>query len=194
MNIFFLHHDPAKAASYVYDKHKVKMILESAQMLCTAHHHYAEKLGYDNSYIPYKKAHYNHPSTIWCRENSRQYYWLFHHMIALGNEYTKRYNKTHLTITKCFDALKNCPVGMPLGGEWTDPPQCMPDEYKMANAIHGYWRYYIIDKRKICNKNETPYSYNTVPREVIETYYNTIDSNQFVSNDSDIYKLQSTAG
>ena len=174
MNIFYLHEDPKLAASYVYDKHKVKMILESAQMLCTAHHHYAEKLGYDNSYIPYKKAHYNHPSTIWCRENSRQYYWLFHHMIALGNEYTKRYNKTHLTITKCFDALKNCPVGMPLGGKFKQPPQCMPDEFKRSNAIHGYWRYYIIDKRKICNKNETPYTFKTVPTDVMDRYYSGI--------------------
>ena len=64
MNIFYLHEDPKLAASYVYDKHKVKMILESAQMLCTAHHHY----GYSN--VPYKKVHYNHPSTIWVRENT----------------------------------------------------------------------------------------------------------------------------
>jgi len=40
MNIFYLHADPYKAATYFYDKHKVKMILESAQMLCTAHHVY----------------------------------------------------------------------------------------------------------------------------------------------------------
>ena len=89
MNIFYLDKCPDKAAKLQYNKHVVKMILESAQMLCTAHHHYAEKLGYDNSYIPYKKAHYNHPSTIWCRQNSRQYYWLFHHMIALGNEWSQ---------------------------------------------------------------------------------------------------------
>ena len=42
MNIFYLHPNPNKAAAYHYDKHKVKMILEAAQMLCTAHHHYAE--------------------------------------------------------------------------------------------------------------------------------------------------------
>jgi hypothetical protein len=119
--------------------------------------------------------------------------WLYDHMIALGKEYTKRYGKEHLTIIKCRDFLATPPANV-TSYEWTDPPQCMPDEYKMANAIHGYWRYYIIDKRKICNKNETPYDYNTVPREVINTYYNTIDSNQFVSSDSDIYKLQSTAG
>ena len=101
MNIFYLDNDPAKAASYQYNKHKVKMILESAQMLCTAHHHYGN--GHN---VPYKKAHYNHPSTIWCRQNASQYMWLYDHMIALGKEYTKRYNKTHLTITKCAEVFK----------------------------------------------------------------------------------------
>ena len=157
MNIFYLHKDPIKAAQYQYNKHVVKMILESAQMLCTAHHHYAEKLGYDNSYIPYKKAHYNHPSTIWTRQNSRNYYWLYHHMLALGDEYTKRYNKTHLTITKCWDALQYCPVGMPLGGKFNQPPQAMPDEYKHEDSIIAYWQYYINGKSHIAAKTEKKY-------------------------------------
>ena len=100
MNIFYLHKDPVKAAKYQYNKHVVKMILESAQMLCTAHHHYAELNDYNTDYIPYKKAHYNHPSTVWVRQNSRNYYWLYHHMLALGDEYKKRYGKKHLSITK----------------------------------------------------------------------------------------------
>jgi len=50
MNIFYLHADPYKAATYFYDKHKVKMILESAQMLCTAHHVYGNG---DNVVIMY---------------------------------------------------------------------------------------------------------------------------------------------
>jgi len=155
MNIFYLDKDPVKAAQVQYNKHVVKMILESAQMLCTAHHHYAEALKYKPNYVPYKKAHYNHPSTIWCRQNSRQYYWLFHHMLALGDEYTKRYNKVHLSITKCFDVLKDCPVGMPLGGEFNEPPQCMPDEYKVkGDSISAYWNYYEQDKQKIKGKNE----------------------------------------
>ena len=95
MNIFYLHHNPYLAATYFYDKHKVKMILECAQMLCTAHHHYAELYEYDDSYIPYKKAHYNHPSTQWARENMQHYFWLYDYMMALGEEYTKRYNKKH---------------------------------------------------------------------------------------------------
>tara|TARA_R100001460_G_scaffold992_7_gene4079 strand:+ start:255 stop:752 length:498 start_codon:yes stop_codon:yes gene_type:complete len=155
MNIFYLNRDPVKAARVQYNKHVVKMILESAQMLCTAHHHYAEQLGYDNEYIPYRKAHYNHPSTIWTRQNSRHYYWLFHHMLALGEEYTKRYGKKHLSITKCFDALQNCPVGMPLGGAFEEPPQCMPDEYKVkGDSISAYWNYYEQEKYKIKSKDE----------------------------------------
>ena len=150
MNIFYLDSDPVKAAQVQYNKHVVKMILESAQMLCTAHHHY------DNGHnVPYKKAHYNHPSTIWCRQNSRQYYWLFHHMLALGDEYTKRYNKTHLSITKCFDVLKDCPVGMPLGGEFNEPPQCMPEQYKVPGcSVTAYWNYYEREKHTVANKNE----------------------------------------
>ena len=157
MNIFYLHRDPKKAARYQYNKHVVKMILESAQMLCTAHHHYAEQCGYDDSYIPYKKAHYNHPSTIWTRQNSRNYYWLFHHMLELGNEYTKRYGKKHLSITKCFEALQNCPVGMPLGGVFEQPPQAMPDEYKDPCSVQAYWNYYIGEKFNIAHKDETIY-------------------------------------
>ena len=61
MNIFYLHRDPVIAAKVQYNKHVVKMILESAQMLCTAHHCYGDKDQIQN--VPYKKAHYNHPST-----------------------------------------------------------------------------------------------------------------------------------
>ena len=50
MNIFYLHKDPVIAAKVQYNKHVVKMILESAQMLCTAHHHYDE-----DTHVPYKK-------------------------------------------------------------------------------------------------------------------------------------------
>ena len=38
MNIFYLDKSPVVAAKVQYNKHVVKMILESAQMLCAAHH------------------------------------------------------------------------------------------------------------------------------------------------------------
>lgn len=151
MNIFYLHKDPVKAASYVYDKHKVKMILESAQMLCTAHHCYGNSEQKAN--VPYKQAHLNHPSTIWARKSKATYMWLYDHMIALGKEYTKRYGKKHLTILKCKDFLATPPAYIQ-GNDWCEPPQCMPDEYKRSSAIHGYWNYYIAEKSNIRNKNE----------------------------------------
>jgi len=149
LNIFYLHEDPRKAAEYQYNKHIVKMILESAQMLCTAHHHYGNG---DN--VPYKKAHYNHPSTIWVRDNCENYAWLYNHMIALGEEYTRRYGKTHLTITKCKELLGKAPPDMPWLG-FTQPPQCMPDEYKDECSIKAYWNYYLGDKHRVANSNET---------------------------------------
>jgi hypothetical protein len=151
MNIFYLDSDPKIAASYFYDKHKVKMILESAQMLCTAHRHYG------NEDVPYKKAHYNHPSTIWTRQNTKHYNWLYNHMLALGEEYTRRYNKIHKTILKCSSVLKNAPKNMPTK-DFVEPPQCMPNQYKVeGNSIKAYWNYYIGDKWRIANKNEKIY-------------------------------------
>jgi hypothetical protein len=148
MNIFYLHPNPKVAASYFYDKHKVKMILESAQMLCTAH------IALGNEDVPYKKSHLNHPSSVWVRANNENYQWLYDHMLALGKEYTKRYKRTHLTITKCKDILAVAPTNIP-AGSFTEPPQCMPDEYKVDNdSVSAYWNYYEQDKCKIANKNE----------------------------------------
>ena len=160
MNIFYLHKDPEKAARYQYNKHVVKMILESAQMLCTAHHHYG------NDTVPYKKAHYNHPSTIWVREDAYNYMWLYDHMIELGKEYEKRYGKKHLSITKCWWPLSKRPPGIPEKG-MTKMPQCMPDEYKDDCSIQAYWNYYINDKKNIANL-KTEKLYETRPQETYQ--------------------------
>ena len=71
-------------------------------------------------------------------------------MIALGDEYTKRYGKTHLTITKCKDALRVEPFGIDYNG-FKQPPQAMPDEYKNDCSLQAYWNYYIGAKRIIAN-------------------------------------------
>ena len=152
MNIFYLHKNPIKAAQYQYNKHVVKMILESAQMLCAAHH----VIGNPDD-PPYKLAHKNHPSTIWVRESIFHYDWLWNHMMALGDEYTKRYGKTHLSITKMNDyEMYWAPLGMP-SPEFKQPPQCMPDEYKHKDSITAYWQYYIHGKSHIAHKNEEKY-------------------------------------
>ena len=151
MNIFYLDKCPKKAAQLQYNKHVVKMILESAQMLCTAHRYYG------NENVPYKTTHLNHPSTIWVRESDEHYDWLYNHMLALGKEYTKRYNKEHLSITKCTQPLFCSPLGIPYK-KLIQPPQCMPDKYKNECSVKAYWNYYIGEKHTVANpKTENIY-------------------------------------
>jgi hypothetical protein len=153
MNIFYLDEDPEVAAIVQYNKHVVKMILESAQMLCTAHRYYG------NDDVPYKTAHLNHPSTIWVRQNTKHYFWLYKHMLALGEEYTHRYGKIHMSITKCKEPLQLAPINMPTY-KFEQPPQCMPDEFKSDCAIHAYWAYYIGEKHVVAAKDEMIYELN----------------------------------
>ena len=158
MNIFYLDESPVVAAKVQYNKHVVKMILESAQMLCAAHHVLGSKLD-----IPYKLAHKNHPSTIWVRENSIHYDWLYFHMRALGLEYTKRYGKEHMSIIKCRH-LHVHPENIP-HEPFVQPPQCMPDEYKDKCSIKAYWNYYIGEKHIVANPNKEKI-YKQIPEAV----------------------------
>ena len=148
MNIFYLSNDPVQAAAYQYNKHVVKMILETAQLLCTAHHELQSDVD-----VPYKPTHRNHPSAIWVRRSLAHYKWAYEHMLALGAEYKKRYNKDHLTILKCRDVLSYAPGDL-INNEFEQPPQCMPDEYKTDDAVDAYWNYYINAKQSCCNTNK----------------------------------------
>ena len=95
--------------------------------------------------------------------------WLYDHMIALGKEYTKRYNKTHLTIIKCKDVLKQLPPAIP-DSTFTEPPQCMPDHHKVPDcSITAYWNYYEQDKYTVANKNE---KFKFRPHEIIYAIHN----------------------
>ena len=96
MNIFYLDRHPIKAAQMMCDKHVVKMILESAQILSTAHR-VLDGDDYADQYGLYKIAHKNHPSTIWARSGGLNYLWLYDHMRGLMQEYTYRYGKIHAT-------------------------------------------------------------------------------------------------
>ena len=78
-------------------------------------------------------------------------------MLELGNEYTKRYGKEHLSITKCKWILWERPYGIPSNG-FTQPPQCMPDEYKDECSVKAYWNYYIAEKHIVAGKNEIIYT------------------------------------
>ena len=145
MNIFYLDRNPKIAAQMHCDKHVVKMILESAQMLSTAHR-VLDGDEHANNAGMYKMAHKNHPSTIWVRANSKNYEWLWEHMEALMKEYTHRYGKHHATerlIHYLWEFPKNISHG---DGGFTDPPQCMPDHSKGDDAVSAYQTYYILEK------------------------------------------------
>lgn len=156
MNIFYLHRSPSISAKAMTNKHIVKMILESGQMLCTAHHELdGEKLC---SPSLYKSTHKNHPSAKWVRESKQNYSWLYQHMLALGLEYTKRYGKTHKTIRTLSKILMEFPKNLDYG-KFTEPPQAMPDEYKDESSLVAYRRYYLSEKIK---NQEDLMRYNSV--------------------------------
>ena len=144
MNIFYLDSDPYVAAEMSCNSHVVKMILESAQMLCTAHRELQPED--DVPDVFYKSTHKNHPSTVWVRKNISHYRWLYAHFCALSDEYTHRYGKTHLSDTKLRELLYFVPRNIKKTASFDQPPQCMPDEYKCDDSVTAYRNYYMGDK------------------------------------------------
>ena len=154
MNIFAVDTDPKIAAQQLCDKHVVKMILESAQMLCSV---------FPNGDAPYRRAFYNHPCTKWARESAENYEWLLDHAYAMCQEYTRRYGKVH----KSLDAISWCgsnyhKLNIPRKG-LTKIPQAMPEQYKNSCGVTAYRSYYNGEKAYFAkwSKRETPSWFNT---------------------------------
>ncbi len=136
MNLFYLDSNPHDAARMQCDKHVVKMILETAQMLSTAH------LELDGVQVAYKATHKNHPSTVWVRSSADAYRWALKHMYELGLEYTRRYGKVHKTIREHLEALSVLPSNIDRDAGFVEPPQCMYDECKRDDTVLAYQLYY----------------------------------------------------
>jgi hypothetical protein len=165
MNIFYLEHDVASCAKMHVDKHCVKMILEYAQLLSTAHRvidgikmvgvstktgrkqtRYVISDGRESSL--YVATHINHPSAVWARHNSSNYDWLFKLFVTLMSEYTYRYGKVHAT-SRLTDHLSNAPKNI-VEGSFTEPTPAMPEQYKVSgDSITSYRNYYLGDKRRM---------------------------------------------
>ena len=143
MNIFYLDRDPKAAAEMHCDKHVLKMILESAQMLSSAHR-VLDDDGYANKVGLYKMSHKNHPSTIWVRSSDEHYKWLYNLMLSQMEEYTYRYDKHHAT-ERLIEPLRLLPTSIEKNG-FVDPPMCMPDYYKSDDTVSSYQNYYIVEK------------------------------------------------
>lgn len=152
MNIFYLDEDYKKAAEYHNDKHVVKMILETAQLLCTAHH--VLNPNSDHTQL-YRATHKNHPCAIWVRKSINNYRWLYNLFCSLCDEYHFRYGKTHMTDKKLRKILKKAPVNIP-NDAFTQPLQAMPDEVKSSCSVDAYRNYYIKHKKHLATWTKRP--------------------------------------
>jgi hypothetical protein len=161
MNIFYLSHKPSRCARWHCDKHVVKMILETAQLLYTAHWVLAAAAGQQpdlskaptlatnaeqRGYLSIKNA--KHPCAIWTRESLEHYRWLCELGMALCEEFQHRFgaHKAHSCEEHIYWLYANPPAQLESKG-WRQPPQAMPEEYKRKNdSVKAYRVYYRENK------------------------------------------------
>lgn len=171
MNIFYLDHNRVKCAQMHNDKHCVKMILEYAQLLSTAHRvldgHECTilspsgrkkkvwQLSDGRDSVLYTATHINHPSAIWVRKSDINYDWLFGMFQALMDEYTYRYGKVH-ACARLEVHLGKLPKNIP-SVPFTEPTPAMPDEVKVVgDSIASYRNYYKQNKSHLANWKKRP--------------------------------------
>jgi len=162
MNVFYLHRDPNICAQMHCDKHVVKMCIEYAQLMSTAHRVIDGDLWYGRTTNVRKIARYfhpdsimnqsmykvsliNHPSNVWLRENAENYTWLYDMWTALCGEYKYRYGKTHESFRKLEYYLVIPPMKISLE-RFTEPtpamgafPQCIVEDDSMTSYRNYYW-------------------------------------------------------
>lgn len=176
MNIFYLHNDPELCAQMHNDKHVVKMILEYAQLLSTAHRvidgveeqalskagrkQKVWRLPDEREHHVYKASHINHPSAKWTRYYEGHYSWLFTMWRELMKEYTYRYGKHHVS-ERLIDHLAKIPNNIPKVKPWSAPWRAMPDEFKALRSvpdytIESYRAYYLGAKVKMSRWTNRP--------------------------------------
>jgi len=155
MNVFVLHTDPVVAARMQCDRHVVKMTVESAQMLSTAHRmldgepskrpsksgkrmvpHFTLPDWREQTF--YKAVHFHHPCTVWTMKSSENYFWHWRHFESLCKEYTFRYGKVHRSEDLLLEALRRAPDNIPEGAlsKWPlamgAAPQCKTDDVVLS--------------------------------------------------------------
>lgn len=181
MNIFYLHQNTKVCAEMHVDKHCVKMILEYAQLLSTAHRVLDGTLSVGLSetgrkqtryVLPdgresklYVATHINHPSAIWCRQSYANYVWLSKLLTELCREYTYRYGKVHkVEASGLEEELMYPPMNIPpVTVPFTEPTPAMPDEDKVSGDSIASYRNYYINKKTHLAKWSGKYNSRNVP-------------------------------
>ena len=153
MNIFYLDSDPKLAAMSHCDIHVNKMLLESAQIICTVAAHY-------DIAAPYKPTHASHPCVLWAAANSNNLRWLLDLAYWLNAEWRYRWERSiyHLSaeainsmdITTLLCALPD--------SSFREPPQAMPAEFQRPDSVAAYRAYYRWGKQHLHSwtKRERP--------------------------------------
>ena len=170
MNIFVLHWKPRKAARWHVDKHVVKMILETCQLLYTAHWvlfypHLKEQksaIGLSRAQkqlaVPdymqsaplcqttqeptYRPCHVHHPCAKWTRATSGNYGWLIELGKELAREFRFRFHKVHSCEAHIDWLAAHRPPSIQ---QYPKRPfvMAMGEEFKISkNAIVSYRNYY----------------------------------------------------
>lgn len=136
MNVFVLDMDLRKCAEYHTDKHVVKMITETAQLLSSAYYSTNEE-----EFAPYKLSHFNHPWAIWARASLENWMWLANFGLHLYDEYRYRYQKEHHRAGDLLCYMINFPPNLQ-SSSITPKPLCMPADCKTSNVVESYRNYY----------------------------------------------------
>ncbi len=159
MNIFFLSRKTRQCAKWHCDKHVVKMILESTQLLYTANHENggtptiadSAPICLSTGNRGYKTHSKNHPCALWVRESLAHYAWLLWLAKDLVAEHTHRFSpkKIHASMVHLEWLEANPPPGLLTKTVWMrDPPTAMPVEFrKEGDAVASYHAYYNGAKR-----------------------------------------------
>jgi hypothetical protein len=138
VNIYVLDTDIDACARFHCDRHVVKMVLESAQMLCTV----LFEQGVD---APYRPTHRRHPCTLWAGRSLSNWLWLRELGLALNREFRYRFEKDrdHAS-TIVIRGLPRPPIP-DLG--LTEFAQAMPEKYRVpGSAVRAYRAFYVAEK------------------------------------------------
>ena len=162
MNVFILSTNPIEAAQLQCDKHVPKMVVESAQMLSTAHRildgtltrrpsksgktmvKYYEMVDDSFEDILYKAVHMGHPCTLWTMQTAANYRWHYDHFTALCDEYTYRYGKVHKCDRDLREVLCHLPDNIPRGDRtpfklaMKSNPECIA----LGDPVKAYQAFY----------------------------------------------------
>ena len=177
MNIFALHPNPRKAARWYVNQHVVKMLLETCQLLYTAHwvlfypelescrspaalskaqkqlevpeYMWGAPLCESSQEPTYRPCHSQHPCAKWTRESSGNYLWLAQLGLELAREFRYRFKKVHSCEAHIQWLEDNLPLTIPMLSRKTFPI-AMDEKYRISkDPIRCYRHYYRTGKQAL---------------------------------------------